>query len=126
MQFKPEYITDELTSALNVLLSCRTDTVFEEYHIIHALRKCADELSQTILAQFVSLTPMQRVNPTYFRSSWYVHSNITMNSGIGDSFITKKPSNHEIIFTFQKMSGFDMQNKMRKLPYSEAEIQKLR
>lgn len=122
MQFKLEYITDELTSALNVLLSCRTDTVFEEYHVIYALRKCADELSQTILAQFVSLTPVQRVNPTYFRSSWYVHSSITTNSSIGDSFITKKPSNHEIIFTFQKMSGFDMQNRMRELPYSEAEI----
>lgn len=122
MQFKLEYITDELTSTLNVLLSYKTDTVFEEYHVIHALRKYAVELSQTILAQFISLTPVQRVNPTYFRSSWYVHSSITTNSSIGDSFITKDPSNHEIIFTFQKMSGFDMQNRMRELPYSEEEI----
>ena len=34
IQFKQEYITDELSSMLNVVLTYSMDTVYEEYHVI--------------------------------------------------------------------------------------------
>ena len=45
IQFKQEYITDELSSMLNVVLTYSMDTVYEEYHVIKAIDRCAKELA---------------------------------------------------------------------------------
>ena len=46
---------------------------------------------------------------------------------IEDAFLSRMPSNHRIKYSFQKMnSGYSMQNEMRKLPYNDGEIERLR
>ena len=127
MQFKPEYMTDELSGILNVVLSYSSDTVYEEYHVVKAIDRCAKELAQTVLKQYRSLTMLQRVNPTLFDTDWYIHSNMEPDRPIEDTFISKEQSNHRIMFSFQKLNPMtDMQNDLRELPYNDVEIENLR
>ena len=49
MQYKHEYITQELTEMLNDFLSYPTDSIYEEYHIIKAIEKCSKSLTPVIM-----------------------------------------------------------------------------
>lgn len=101
MEYKHEYISDELTDVLMTILGTDfCDTVYEEYHFIKAIEKCAHELSGIILNQYKRLTLIQRANATYFDSGWYLKSNFDNNLRIEDTLLTKTPTNHQIRFSF--------------------------
>lgn len=94
MQYKHEYITSELSEILNTFLSYRTDSIFEEYHIIKAIDKCSKSLTPVIIDCYKNMTIYQRVNATYFDTDWYIKSHIENNTKIDDTFLTQHPSNH--------------------------------
>lgn len=127
MQYKHEYITSELSEILNTFLSYRTDSIFEEYHIIKAIDKCSKSLTPVIIDCYKNMTISQRVNATYFDTDWYIKSHIENNTKIDDTFLTQRPSNHQIHFSFQKMrNDIDMQNIVRDVPYTDEEIENIR
>ncbi len=118
MEYKHEYISDELSELLEFMLSYDTCTsIYEEYHIVKIIEKCANELKNLIYKQYVNLTRFERINETYFDTDWYIKSHLENNVKIDDTFLTKVPTNHRIRFSFQKMnSSIEMQNIMRNIP----------
>jgi len=106
MEYKHEYISDELSELLEFMLSYDTCTsIYEEYHIVKIIEKCANELKNLIYKQYVNLTRFERINETYFDTDWYIKSHLENNVKIDDTFLTKVPTNHRIRFSFQKMNS---------------------
>lgn len=122
--YRHEYMTPEFSDMLNILIALDTNSIYEEYHVVKAIECCARELTKEIYEQYLHLTPIQRVNETYFDTEWYIDSHIEKNRKIDDTFLTKTPTNHRIRFSFQKMKAdIDMQNIIRNVLYSDDEIE---
>jgi hypothetical protein len=103
------------------------DTVYEEYHVIKAIEKCAYDLSTIVYNQYNELTLIQRVNETYFDTGWYISPHIENNAKIDDMFLTKTKTNHQIKFSFQKMrKNISMQTPLRTFHFSDTITEEMR
>lgn len=73
------------------------------------------------------MTLIQRVNETYFKTKWYIKSKINDAVDVEESLLTKTPTNHQIMFSFQKMKDtIDLQNVSRKILYDYSQREALR
>lgn len=126
-QYQHEYETTQLNSLLEDIIVWFDDTLYEEYHVIKAIEECANDIAQQIANRFKNLTLIQRVNETYFPTGWYIKSKLPKsNIDIERTVLTKIPTNHQILFSFQKMkSDIDMQNLKRPEEYSQEEIEQI-
>ena len=126
MSYKNEGATKDFTEFLNPFIVATTNTIYEEYHVIKNIERCADELAIFLIDTFNSLTVVQRVNPTYFKTDWFIKSTTIPNMPLDANLLTKEKTNHQITISFQNSKTSDMQNISRTILYSEQEIEKLR
>lgn len=126
MLYKNEGTTKDFTEFLNPFIVATTNTIYEEYHTIKNIERCADELSIFLIDTFNSLTVVQRVNPTYFKTDWFIKSTTIPNMPLDANLLTKEKTNHQITISFQNSKTSDMQNISRTILYSDQEIEKLR
>ena len=122
-RFQYEYESKEFSLMMSKFLSYSVNPIYEEYHIIKAIEKCAKDISEQIINQFKRLTIEQVVNETYFNTDWYIRSKVDDYFDIENTMFTKEQTNHCIMFSFQRMRGIDMQNLKRELerPFPDVE-----
>lgn len=114
MDYRHEYISEELSAVTGYMLSLPCDGVYEEYHVVRTIERFAERMTTRVIASFRELDIIQRVNETWFDTDVYVRPGTVSSASAADSVLTNEPTQHCVVYSFQKMlPGIDMQTLKR-------------